>query len=161
MNYRWIEEVPTPVRDLGLAIEPIVARREWEIAWDMQGKIWYLRSAYNNQRWPARKALTAHCGMGITLPIHDAPDLECECGIYAYSRDGFENRAFIYEFATQRNSYIFGEVYLWGRVLICENGFRAEYAYPKNLTIKGYVSKNVGQAAADIECSYGIPVTIC
>jgi hypothetical protein len=58
-------------------------------------------------------------------PAGPAPFEECSCGIYAL-KPGV------------RNSYggaVRGEVWLWGKVIVGEHGYRAQYAYPKLLVV--------------------------
>jgi DNA-binding CsgD family transcriptional regulator len=66
--------------------------------------------------------MEATCNLGRT---HQAPQADCTCGIYAVKT------------AEQRMSSggIFGEVYLWGTVVEHERGWRAQFAYPKNLIL--------------------------
>jgi hypothetical protein len=54
-----------------------------------------------------------------------------------------------------------GRVKLWGRVILYEQGFKAEYGYPSDLTLLEVAQGNDAQAiASEIESSYGIPVEI-
>ncbi len=84
-------------------------------------------------------------GMRETLypPIHGAcPDEGCSCGIYALDDE-----------QAVRSSYskpILGEVYLWGKVIDGERGYRAQYAYPKSFKVSG---KHVEALEA-----YGVPI---
>ena len=50
---------------------------------------------------------------------------------------------------------VFGEVYLWGRVVEHQSGFRAEYAYPKLLCVHPDAGT---QMVMDLEDGYGVPV---
>ena len=57
---------------------------------------------------------------------HDAPQVNCTCGIYAAKT--------LHHFGAGYEQYgIHGEVYLWGTVVEHERGWRAQLAYPKNL----------------------------
>ena len=104
-------------------ISPVVAYRAWQ--WDATG----LKSLCG-EPWHPRQPLTATCRAlvrGNAHPVHDAPQIDCTCGIYAgKSRD-----------LLRRTGYagfgIHGEVYLWGTVVEHELGWRAQYACPKNL----------------------------
>jgi hypothetical protein len=59
---------------------------------------------------------------------HQAPLESCCCGIHA-AKDLETLRAFL------SSGPIVGEVYLWGKVIPGENGYRAQYAYPKSLRL--------------------------
>jgi len=112
-------------------------------------RIWYnpdgtceLQSLNSATIWPKGKCLEAQC------PWHsecgEAGDgRPCAAGIYAYRT--MDEAAELYyccldEMASgdhgdapdlyPQSRVALGRVYLWGRVLECKNGFRAEYAYP-------------------------------
>jgi hypothetical protein len=55
------------------------------------------------------------------------PADNCQCGIYAF-KTPYKLRQDNY-----LNQSLLGEVWLWGKVIECTMGFRAEYAYPKAL----------------------------
>jgi hypothetical protein len=98
---------------------PFVGYRVWQ--WDAMG----LKSL-NGVRWHPGEAFTAECR---TQGCHEAPRSDCTGGIYA-SR-GFDHlRRLGYT-----ESHIHGEVCLWGTVVEHEGGWRAQFAYPKNLTL--------------------------
>jgi hypothetical protein len=46
---------------------------------------------------------------------------------------------------------VIGEVEIWGRVIECENGWRSEYAYPKELWL-------LGEGLESLSWKYGVPV---
>ena len=103
-------------------ISPIVAYRAWY--WDAAG----IRS-FCGQPWYPSRPLAATCRRFVADAahyLHQVPEMNCTCGIYAAkSRD-----------ALRRSGYmgfgIHGEVFLWGTVVEHELGWRAEYACPKN-----------------------------
>jgi hypothetical protein len=128
-------------------ISPFVAYRTWE--WDSDG----LRSL-NYELWPAGAPLEAnanHCAFSVTRhrriktnPVrvvgkdwlqreHIAPAKRCTCGIYAAKN--FEHLQHIGYTGEDADYAIHGEVYLWGRIWEHDLGYRAQFAYPKNLTI--------------------------
>jgi preprotein translocase subunit YajC len=58
---------------------------------------------------------------------HDVPQANCTCGIYAVKTlDHFRSAGY-------ERFGICGEVFLWGKVVEHELGYRAQLAYPKNL----------------------------
>jgi len=105
--------------------------------------------------WIPKKANVAQCGgyegtkfwgahkvhLGPKLIPHAsdlAPLAECGCGFYAFKTlpdlvEWLENR---------ESSIILGEVYLWGKVVDCQYGYRAQYAYPKRFYSNSYEYKN-------------------
>jgi len=80
-----------------------------------------------------------HLGPKLIPHASDAAPLaECGCGFYAFKTlpdlvEWLENR---------ESSIILGEVYLWGKVVDCQYGYRAQYAYPKRFYSNGYEYKN-------------------
>jgi len=111
-------------------ISPIVGWRVWQ--WDATG----LRSL-NNESWLPRKPLEAKCRVSDCGMLarraealrgsHDAPRADCSCGVYA-AKNLTQLRTTGYA-----RFGIHGEVFLWGALIEHERGFRAQFAYPKNL----------------------------
>jgi len=61
--------------------------------------------------------------------VHDAPQANCTCGVYAVKTlDHFRSAGY-------ERFGIHGEVYLWGKVVEHELGYRAQFAYPKNFVL--------------------------
>ena len=86
------------------------------------------------ERWKPSQVLAARCRasavVGRAEVVHDArdvPEANCTCGVYAvktlhhFRSAGYERYG------------IHGEVYLWGKVVEHERGWRAQLAYPRNL----------------------------
>jgi hypothetical protein len=113
-------------------ISPIVGYRVW--TWDTAG----LKSLCG-ERWHPSQSLAARCrasavvgtivGRSETADDHDAPQANCTCGIYAVKTLHHFRSAGYEQFG------IYGEVYLWGTVVEHELGWRAQFAYPKNLYV--------------------------
>lgn len=119
-------------------ISPIIAYRTWQ--WDAQGML-----SLNNVRWTPGEALQARCERGIRvagtflgamdgdylmITGHDAPADNCTCGVYAA-----KNLKHLHNIGYIGHGQIHGECYLWGKVWDHNLGYRAEYAYPKNMVI--------------------------
>jgi hypothetical protein len=111
-------------------ISPIIGWRVWQ--WVAAG----LKSL-NGEPWSPGKPLAAACRVsnrgrtvGRTEAGHDANDApreKCTCGVYA-------SKSLEHLHTTGYERYgICGEVNLWGTVVEHEQGFRAQFAYPKNL----------------------------
>ena len=119
--------------------EPIIAWREWSFLYPN-----YLLDRGKFQAWEPRVRYEARCRANEE---HLAPDLSCSCGIYAYnSREGVIN-----DFPRE----IIGQVYLWGRVIEHEHGYRAQFAYPKSLII---INESILAQAGWLSYKFGVPV---
>ena len=91
--------------------------------------------------WTPKKRMEARC---LSHASCVAAGLGCKAGIYAFRTldeaaelyyeclDSLVAHATPEEHAdlSPQSRVVIGRVYLWGKVLECEYGFRAEYAYP-------------------------------
>jgi hypothetical protein len=112
------------------------------------------------------------------VPTHVAPDESCRCGIYA-AATATEAAASVTVPARPREEivhHVIGRVSLWGTVVECERGWRAERAYPSSLAVpaplpqapKRHTLRRRRQwsrfrPAAEIAaalCEYGVPVEL-
>jgi len=114
-------------------ISPIVGYRVWQ--WDAAG----LKSL-NDEPWSPGRRIVAGCraasrGLIVaraeaTHDAHEAPQADCTCGVYA-------SKSLEHLRTTGYARYgIHGEVNLWGTVVEHEQGWRAQFAYPKNLYLQ-------------------------
>lgn len=110
--------------------EPIVAYRGWH---DPGGLGLLASVGIGDYFWPARIAEPAQCKMNSTHRQTQTPRADCSCGYYARTKkemlrialDGIENGSQMH--------MIVGQASLWGRVIECETGYRAQYCYPRLL----------------------------
>lgn len=140
---------------LSKSVEPIVGYRDFKM---IQGLYGLALQSRNGAIWPPRKKMMAMCN-GDPFAPHDVPDPSCQCGIYAYAKPD--------DSALQRdNSSLWGEIAMWGEVLVCETGYRAEFAYPTALFMRkpampGNRTTRVLEAIRkELEDTYGVPVFI-
>jgi hypothetical protein len=142
-------EAVTAAPDLARAV---VAFRSWRLAGER------LMSPFIPCRWEGRE-MHAACydanrrlqrGVGWLAEPHESPHEACQCGIYAYHAPG-------------PHSW-FGEAYwcegvvsAWGRIVVHDDGFRAEHARVEAVAVPAsaaYGTAAVGDAAARL----GVPV---
>lgn len=99
-------------------ITPLAGWRSWRVI--QEDGPWL--AGLRNWRWPARQ-VHAQCLASGSIS-HDAPHPDCGCGVYA-NLDG--------DGPTTWWSYIWGYpivhgyVDMWGRIIRCERGYRAEH----------------------------------
>lgn len=141
---------PVPAPDY---THPLTGWRVWGVIggkWDYR-----LCSISGYERWAVKQAEPALCRDGAHP--WPAPEYHCYCGYYALS--GIKD---VIELLDDHNitvkplvesNFCFGEVSLWGRVIECDKGWRAEYAYPKRLCV-------FNPEHAILSDIYGVPVTV-
>lgn len=130
-----------------ISIEPVLGWRLWHVR--LHGADYRLESfTMHHVNWPARTRFEASC------PVHrdGAPSDDHECGIYAFkTRELAEELLRRYTGVRQRygreyqelppvrqgRPIALGSVSLWGRILVRERGYRAQYAYPYELFLIG------------------------
>lgn len=100
-------------------------------------------------------------GYAVRKIEHEAPYESCSCGIYAKSEPYKPERCaqyvtLLYGGATPPfyGDTIYGSAYLWGKVIPGSSGYRAEYAYPKELTVKDAAT------AERLREKYGVEVVV-
>jgi hypothetical protein len=125
--------------DLPLFPEVRVGWRSWTLE---NGRLY---SVTQRWVWPVGEELRAVCDIGHNRP----PRLKCGCGIYA-----LQTLHHLRSSAYFRND-VFGKVSLWGRVLEADDGYRAEFAYPKVLYVSYLNYKMVEPLSV-----YGVPVKV-
>jgi hypothetical protein len=161
-------------------IAAIVGWRVWAVLDTDDGT--RLASVYYRVPWPVRHRLSGECfaGNGLSRFLgwhsegHLAPNRECQCGIYA-ARD--VTNALQHLRATHRPlhsssglartkpfHYVLGWVSLWGDVVECRAGWRAEHAYPQRIFVpaRTLASESVTdvETIAESLADYGVPVEI-
>jgi hypothetical protein len=153
-------------------IAPVVGWRTWLVVERDEGL--RLQSVLFDTLWSPRRELDARCRCRPQrqllrpwrrLPGHDAPHLECGCGIYAAEQ--LESAAAYlddYDRLHWRIRHrVIGRVALWGKVVACTRGWRASRAYPTRLFVPtGRVSRKTvdADAIALSLAEYGVPVEI-
>lgn len=126
-------------------MDPIIGWRKWHVYPD-EG---VLRSIYKSLNWPMREKLCAAClkHVGVTVSgrtpaCASAPNAECHCGIYAVKTNeqlplagGNVSTLMGLGVMGRQRVDVVGRVSLWGRILDCPLGWRAEFAYPYELVV--------------------------
>ena len=109
-------------------LDYLVGERRWDIVLK-NDKIFLGSIILRGCIWPYMEPLKAIC----VEPGHSKhPDFVSSCGVYAYKYIKPASPLL----GICRGS-LYGSVYLWGRVIEHEDGYRAEFAYPKNFQFGG------------------------
>jgi hypothetical protein len=143
--------------------EPIVGWRQWNFMYPH-----FLANLGNDTIYVPREKIEARCGQEDHNE-QQAPHLPCTCGIYAYK----EKPRLLGE---MRNTYgrplapvlrhrvppvpglrlVYGEINLWGKVIEHEDGYRAQFGYPKRL----WCTPAIEPLAGWIGYVYGVPCEV-
>jgi hypothetical protein len=108
-------------------ISPVVAHRVWR--WKETGL-----QSLNGEPWLPGQHLKARCRVApaarhMAEAASEVPHRKCTCGIYAA-----KNLEHLRQLGYASYS-VCGEVYLWGTVVEHTLGWRAQFAYPKDLIL--------------------------
>ena len=107
--------------------EPIVAYRVWRLPFSME--IIALLSCNYLHVWPFQQPIDFRSGQISSEKINTKNCI----GIHAWKS---MNQAVKYYSILERDDslkYAIGQVYLWGKIAEHEDGYRAEYAYPRKI----------------------------
>jgi hypothetical protein len=152
-------------------VEPVEGWRIWGVA-ERNGRL-ILRSLFFDTTWPYDFPLSACCEhrrFSLLTPWHRratghaAPEQTCACGIHA----GFEPGSVMPYFQHRAAGTIcgaVGRVALWGGVVQCTSGYRAQHAYPTHLYVpdvyrirgRPWGRLDAGRVAEGL-LRYGVPV---
>ena len=118
--------------------EEIVAMRGWNLAVTADGKYSLKSPSRGDNLWPKRQPFRSECIASIPFPglpawalttnqnssptTHSSPHAGCWCGVYGL-KPGVRKVI----------GTVAGEAYLFGDYVEHDLGFRAQFAYPKNL----------------------------
>ncbi len=140
--------------------EPIVGWRQWNFMYPH-----FLANLGNDTIYVPREKIEARCEQKDHSE-QQAPHLTCMCGIYAYkekprllreirnSCSGFIPRKAMTELIRMR--LVYGEINLWGKVIEHEDGYRAQFGYPKRL----WCTPAIEPLAGWIGYVYGVPCEV-
>jgi hypothetical protein len=139
--------------------EPLRAWRMWEVE-DLDRSP-RLRSLYRICFWPVGVPFEARCEAHRfrlrRRARHDAPTETCTCGVYAVPFQLIRKFA-LRDGLPPGRSLAIGTVSLWGEVIECERGWRAQFAYPSRIFMP-HVSPHAEEYAAGLE-DYRVPVEL-
>ncbi len=142
-------------------VQPLEAWRVWKISIlpFKHQRIPLLRSVILDTPWTPRQAASAEHSDELGAKCRGLLRASCSCGIYAFKEVG---DAFTYLLSV-RNRWLgvsvdiaVGSVSLWGQVIECERGYRAQFAYPGHL----YLPATAYRQGLEVRSAFGIPVGV-
>jgi hypothetical protein len=140
-------------------IEPVVGWRMWILEGNRPWSRPQVQTddslrSLNGDAWIPGKRMEAVCdwrSQGRSFNHREGPESKCRCGVYAFPTiDALVPMLHAAFFRV----CILGEVSLWGKIIVHEQGYRAQYAYPKRL----WVDKRVPGRFIKVVSAYGVPV---
>jgi hypothetical protein len=123
-------------------VAPLVGWRAWRVA-ETRAGLRLLSAVYDDVWLPGREAV-ASCAHG-----HRAPDAACMCGFHALADPGGVRRYLVGRNDPGVIGRVAGLVSLWGTVVECERGWRAERAYPLRLWAPPELAAGLAAYGAD------------
>jgi hypothetical protein len=114
-----------------------------------------LGSVILDTSWAPRRRFSAEHSFDLGVKCRGLLDTDCSCGIYAFNDP---LAAFVYMMRSRDRllgmsvEVAFGTVSLWGKVVECELGYKAEYAYPHHI----YLPASFGRFVPAVSAAYGV-----
>lgn len=142
-------------------IEPLVGWRVWKV-WRPSAKSEScpgLTGIILNTPWSPRRKISADHNFDLAAKCRGLLESGCSCGVYAFREP---DDAFCYAMKVRdrllgiTNEVALGEVSLWGRVIECERGYRAQYAYPRHI----YLPASFARYISEVGSAFGVPTGI-
>jgi hypothetical protein len=139
MGGMGVAALPRPLDRAPDYVEPAHGWRVWDVVAADDG--FRLSSLCFRTIWAPHEPKVAVCRRSALnegpRPGHQAPDLDCSCGIYAVDEPrralGYLSRLFRGSPWTLHR--VVGPVALWGTAVQCARGWRASYAYPRAIYV--------------------------
>jgi len=136
--------------------EPIVGWRQWNFMYPH-----FLANLRKDTIYVPREKIEARCDQEDHSE-QEAPHLTCTCGIYAYKEKprllGDIRITYGRPLAPPVSGLrlVYGEINLWGKVIEHEDGYRAQFGYPKRL----WCTPAIEPLAGWIGYVYGVPCEV-
>jgi hypothetical protein len=130
-------EVAVPRKQEALPEDHVVQALTGYRAWNVPLFVDELRSVAKSSKWKPYQRFEAFCESA------QCQGVSCSCGIYAFKK--MESVQAEYKQEDRSKRYVYGECHLWGRVLECKDGYRAQFAYPKAFINNGAIAKRMAE----------------
>jgi len=144
-----LSDAPPKSAAVRQSTETMVGWRVWRLT-EASGAAGSLMSTFMTSVWPAGAAMKACCGSDTTGLRH---------GIHAFVSRELAEEYFDAQSRGRTTPHVYGEVSLWGRVIVHEHGYRAQFAYPRNLLVpRCYAAGHRSGIVKDLRRAYGVEV---
>jgi hypothetical protein len=142
-----LSDAPPKSAAVRQSTETMVGWRVWRVAEANTGGP--LMSTFMTSVWPPGAAMKACCGSDTTGLRH---------GIHAFASRELAEEYFHAQSRGRTTPHVYGEVALWGRVIVHEQGYRAQFAYPRNLLVPRRYAGHRSEIVRDLRRAYGVEV---
>lgn len=155
INYERMITPPNPRDNFEVnLVEPLVGWRMWAI-YDIKIQR-MISSLYYQADWFPDQPIEAECF--IWEAKHPVPGEDCTCGIYANDKRTPEMRSGWSVSLGKICPHIIGEVYGWGRYVRCDEGWKAQFAYPKAFYFEKRTAPDMVNDIFDTLKLYHVPI---
>jgi hypothetical protein len=142
-------------------VQPLIGWRAWKVWAPQTGPdpCPVFSSVILDTPWTPRRRISAEHSFDLGAKCRGLLEMNCSCGIYAF-KDPIE--AFVYLMKVRDRllgmsvEVALGAVSLWGKVIECESGYKAQYAYPCHL----YLPASFARFLPDVSSAFGVPAGI-
>jgi len=147
-------------------IEPLLGWRAWRVWTPPPGsdRSPTFSSVILDTPWTPRRKISAEHSFDLGERCRGLLKSDCSCGVYSFADPA---EAFGY-LVTVRDRLLgmsvevaLGTVSLWGKVIVCERGYKAQYAYPHHLYLPASLSRFVPTISSVFGVGVGIYASTC
>ncbi|MEJ2006795.1 MAG: hypothetical protein P8Z30_01345 [Acidobacteriota bacterium] len=142
-------------------VEPLLGWRVWRVWTPATGSDCcpVFSSVILDTPWAPRRRVSAEHSFDLGPSCRGLLESDCSCGLYAF-KDPVEALGYLIKVRDRllgmSVDVSFGTVSLWGTVVECERGYKAQYAYPHHF----YLSAPISRSLAMVSSAFGVPVGI-
>lgn len=148
-------------------VEPLVGWRAWRV-WMPSPHGPNLCPAFGSvildTPWVPRKRFSAEHNLDLGARCRGLLVPDCSCGIYAF-KNPLEALVYLMRVRDRLLSMAvelaLGTVSLWGTVVECELGYRAQYAYPRHVYLPASLARFLPKVTSTFGVITGVYVSAC
>lgn len=147
-------------------VEPLLGWRSWKVWATMPDSDACpgFSSVILDTPWAPRRRFSAEHSFDLGAKCRGLLGLDCSCGIYAFN-DPLE--AYVYLMKVRDRllgrsvDVAIGTVSLWGKVVGCEMGYKAEYAYPEHIFLPASFARFLPIVSSAFGVAAGVYAPTC